>query len=232
MVVVRGRPGAVEGPVVVGADGSDSANRAIGTAFDAAARRGTTVVAVRAYTPAQPPSGPYAAPYVEDREARQAAEREALEADVKPWAEKYPGIAVETVVVDRSAADVLIGISSTAQLVVVGTRGHGGFAGALIGSVGLHLLHHAECPSAGRPYADHRVTTHHNGRAPSGARPLWWVVRSERPLMVRFVGGKGPLRAHSRRSNESSFPAVAVLAGRHATKGPAGSSIRWVSSKR
>ena len=67
-------------------------------------------------------------------------------ADVKPWAEKYPDITVETVVVDRPAADVLIGISSTAQLIVVGTRGHGGFAGVLVGSVGLHLLHHAECP--------------------------------------------------------------------------------------
>ena len=146
VVIVRGRPGELEGPVVVGADGSVSARHAIGTAFEAAARRGTGVVAVRAYTPAQPPWGPYLVPYVEDAEARKAAEREALEADVKPWAEKYPDVTVETVVVDRAAADVLIGISSTAQLVVVGTRGHGGFAGVLVGSVGLHLLHHADCP--------------------------------------------------------------------------------------
>jgi nucleotide-binding universal stress UspA family protein len=146
VVIVRGRSGEIEGPVVVGADGSGSAHHAIGAAFEAAARRGTNLVAVRAYTPAQPSWGPYVAPYVEDREAREAAEREALEADVKPWAEKYPDITVETVVVDRPAADVLIGISSTAQLIVVGTRGHGGFAGVLVGSVGLHLLHHAECP--------------------------------------------------------------------------------------
>jgi nucleotide-binding universal stress UspA family protein len=146
VVIVRGRPGDIDGPVVVGTDGSDSAHHAVGTAFEAAARRGTSVVAVRAYTPVQPPWGPYVAPYVEDREARKAAEQEALEADVKPWAEKYPDVAVETVVVDRPAAEVLIGISSTAQLVIVGTRGHGGFTGVLVGSVGLHLLHHAESP--------------------------------------------------------------------------------------
>jgi len=146
VVVVRGRPGAIAGPVVVGADGSEPARHAIGAAFEAAARRDTTVVAVRAYTPVQPSWGPYVGPYVEDREARLAAEREALEADVRPWAEKYPDVEVEAVVVDRPAAEALIGISSTAQLVVVGTRGHGGFAGVLVGSVGLHLLHHAECP--------------------------------------------------------------------------------------
>src|SRR4029079_10628772 len=48
VVLVRGRPGAIEGPVVVGADGSESARHAIGAAFEAAALRGTTVVAVRA----------------------------------------------------------------------------------------------------------------------------------------------------------------------------------------
>jgi len=66
--------------------------------------------------------------------------------DIAPWREKYPDVSVRTVAVDGHTADVLIGLSSSSQLVVVGTRGHGGFAGLLLGSVGLQLLHHADCP--------------------------------------------------------------------------------------
>ncbi len=146
VAVVRGRPGAVDGPVVVGTDGSDTAQRAVGVAFDEAATRSTSVLAVRAYTPSLPIWNAYTPSYVEDREERQAAEYEALRADIEPWADKYPGVAWAGTATDRIPADALVDASSTAQLVVVGTRGRGGFTGLLLGSVSLHVLHHAASP--------------------------------------------------------------------------------------
>jgi len=147
VVVVRGRPDIAGGaPIVVGVDGTPSADHAVGAAFEQAVARGTSVVAVRAYTPNDPPVGSRVALRLENREQRREAEHATLVSDVAPWKDKYPDIAVECVAVDGHAPEVLIGLSYTAQLVAVGTRGHGGFAGLLLGSVGLELLHHAECP--------------------------------------------------------------------------------------
>jgi nucleotide-binding universal stress UspA family protein len=57
-----------------------------------------------------------------------------------------PEVLVEHQVVEGGPAAVLTGKSMQAQLVVVGARGHGGFEGLLLGSVGLELLQHADCP--------------------------------------------------------------------------------------
>lgn len=147
VVVVRGRPDIKGGPVVAGADGSASAHHALGVAFEQALARGCGLVALRAYPPESLPWGHAMPPImVENREERRAIEQNALLDDVAPWRDKYPGVPVECVVVEGHPAEVLNGVSSTAQLLVVGMRGHGGFAGLLLGSVGLQLLHHADCP--------------------------------------------------------------------------------------
>lgn len=138
VVVVRGRHDAVDGPVVVGVDGSASSDAALGIAFEAARVRGTGVTAVRAYIPAAVTALPHS--------VIEASERLALDASVAAWREKYPSVKVEALVVDGWTAEVLVGASHTAQLVVVGSRGHGGFTGLLLGSVGQQLVHHAECP--------------------------------------------------------------------------------------
>ncbi|MEV4511116.1 universal stress protein [Dactylosporangium sp. NPDC049525] len=138
VVVVRGRHDATDGPVVVGVDGSPSSDAALGLAFEAARLRGARVVAVRAYVPPAVTALPYS--------VIEASERQMLDASVTGWREKYPSVTLETRLVNGRTAQALVGHSHTAQLVVVGSRGHGGFAGLLLGSVGQQLMHHAECP--------------------------------------------------------------------------------------
>ncbi|MDG6105933.1 universal stress protein [Dactylosporangium aurantiacum] len=138
VVVVRGRHDATDGPVVVGVDGSASSDAALGVALDEARSRGTGVVAVRAYVPPAVTALPYS--------VIETTERQVLEASIAGWQEKYPSVAIVPLLGNGRAAQVLIGASRTAQLVVVGSRGHGGFAGLLLGSVGQQLIHHAECP--------------------------------------------------------------------------------------
>jgi nucleotide-binding universal stress UspA family protein len=64
----------------------------------------------------------------------------------RPLADKYPDVGVKVVVEDGDPARLLLEASQQARLVVVGSRGHGGFTGLLLGSVGLHLIHQAHCP--------------------------------------------------------------------------------------
>ncbi|GAB3837795.1 universal stress protein [Dactylosporangium cerinum] len=137
VVVVRGHS-AAGGPVVVGVDGSPATDAALGLAFDAAAALGTHVVAIRAYVPPSPTVLPLS--------AVQAIQREMLEVSLSGWQDKYPSVTLEAHLAVGRTAKVLIGVSHTAQLVVVGSRGHGGFTGLLLGSVGQQLMHHAECP--------------------------------------------------------------------------------------
>ncbi len=146
VVVVRGRPGVTGGPIVVGVDSSTSAGHAVGVAFSEAETRGSGVVAIRAFVVEDPPLGSRTPLRRADREQRQEAELGLLLDEVAPWKEKYPEVAVECVALEGHAGEVLVGLSSTAQLVVVGTSGHGSIAGSLPGSVVLRLLHRADCP--------------------------------------------------------------------------------------
>lgn len=146
VVVVRGQPDVSDGPVVVGVNGSPSSTDVLGTAFEFAAEHNCRVLAVRAYEPLSPPWGPDVEPIVPDAQEREAAEREALGESLAPWREKYPTVEVEALVAHGNAARVLVGASHTAQLVVVGSRGHGSVTGTLLSSVGLQLLRHADCP--------------------------------------------------------------------------------------
>jgi nucleotide-binding universal stress UspA family protein len=145
VVVVRGRCAGDASPVVVGADGSAAARHAVGVAFEEAAMRRTGVVAVRAYRTTRPPWRVPITPAVEDWDARQR-EADALDDDIRPWAEKFPEVAVERIVVDRPIGDALVDFSANAQLVVIGSRRRGGIVGVIRGSVSRQLMRHAQCP--------------------------------------------------------------------------------------
>src|SRR6476469_5811622 len=69
------------------------------------------------------------------------------------WQEKYPDVPVSRHVSRERAAKALLRHAEHAQLLVVGTRGRGGFRGLLLGSTSQHLLHHAPCPVAVVPTA-------------------------------------------------------------------------------
>jgi nucleotide-binding universal stress UspA family protein len=146
VVVVRGRTDTGVGPVVVGVDGSPGSEFALGVAFDEAARRGCGLTAVTAYS--QPLSAPGIGipPLISDRDKVESDLRSYLDGAVAGWGDKYPGVSVQTEVVDGQATHILAQASTQARLVVVGSRGHGGFDRLPLGSVGRQLLHHADCP--------------------------------------------------------------------------------------
>jgi nucleotide-binding universal stress UspA family protein len=146
VVVVRGRSDAEQGPVVAGVDDSPAAEHVLAAAFETATQRDTALVVIRTFLPAVPlwagglPATEIATP------GEDVAEHERLEELLKPWRQKYPRTAVEALVSHGSPAAVLTGVSHSAQLVVVGSRGHGTIAGVLLGSAGMQLSHHADCP--------------------------------------------------------------------------------------
>ena len=143
VVVVRGRPDA-DGPVVVGVDAAHPDPVALGTAFDEARRRAVPLTVVHAF------SLPLGAGSVTDAQhLLQHGERVAralLDSVVLPVADRYPTVAMTTVVGGRSAAAELVDASQRGQLVVVGSRDAGALRGALLGSTAHALVHHAGCP--------------------------------------------------------------------------------------
>jgi len=65
---------------------------------------------------------------------------------VRPWRDRHPQVDVRWMLSVQRPAQALVEAAREAALVVVGSRGHGGFAGLLLGSVSQQVINHAPCP--------------------------------------------------------------------------------------
>jgi nucleotide-binding universal stress UspA family protein len=138
------------GRIVVGVDGSPGARAALEHALRDAARRGASVEVVAAYAPPEywvPLYGPPAIPLSEVgervRQDTAATVREVTE-QLKSTLPEMPPVTVTAVA--GGAAAALLGVAKDAELLVIGSRGHGGFSSMLLGSVSLSCVLHAPCP--------------------------------------------------------------------------------------
>jgi nucleotide-binding universal stress UspA family protein len=144
------------GRIVVGVDGSEGSREALRWAAEQAALRGSALEVVFSYA-TEPTAATFAYDEtmsvevwqrarsdIETRE-RQAADR--AQALVAGMVEGITGIEVEAVAIEgRQPAPTLLERAEGAELLVVGSRGRGGFKSLLLGSVSQQCVHHATCP--------------------------------------------------------------------------------------
>jgi nucleotide-binding universal stress UspA family protein len=132
-------------PVVVGVDGNQIFHPSLTTAFAMADCLGVGLTAIYAMT-ARRAAGEVDIPFLVDWASLEDEARERLSDIVAPVAQHWPHVTVTCVVAMGRASRVILDHAVGAQLVVVGSRGRGELASALLGSTGLSLLHHSPAP--------------------------------------------------------------------------------------
>jgi nucleotide-binding universal stress UspA family protein len=122
--------------IVVGFDGSEGAQRALTWAAEEAHQRGGHLDVVRAWTPGE---------FGTDAEMAQIA-RKTLDGDVEAFFAQQAAPDFSTHVEEGHAAKVLLRYAQDANMLVVGSRGRGGFTGLLLGSVSHQVATHEGAP--------------------------------------------------------------------------------------
>jgi nucleotide-binding universal stress UspA family protein len=128
-------------PVLVGIDGSPASELATAIAFDEASFRGVDLVALHAWTDSD-----ISRVLSKQWATQQSRAAEILAERLAGWQERYPDVTVHRRLVFDRPARHLLDESESAQLVVVGSHGRGGFAGMLLGSVSTAVVHAARIP--------------------------------------------------------------------------------------
>ena len=159
------------GSVVVGVDGSAGARSGLRWAAAEARLRKTRLRVIHAWRFSYPGAAGYG--YLGETlpdgglSKLHRASEDMVEQAIANLATEAEGIAIEREVVEGTAADVLLGAVTENDLLVVGSRGHGGFVGLLLGSVSQQCAHHARCPVV-IVHAPRRAV---GGPEPAEARP-------------------------------------------------------------
>ena len=130
-----------QAPVLVGIDGSPASELATAIAFDEASRRSVDLVALHAWSDVEAAEFPGV-----DWSTLESLADEILVQRLAGWHERYPDVSVRRVVVCDRPAQQLIEQAESAQLVVIGSHGRGGFEGTLLGSVSATVVQSARMP--------------------------------------------------------------------------------------
>jgi nucleotide-binding universal stress UspA family protein len=134
------------GRIVVGVDGSPSSSAALAWAVRQAEVSGACVEAVIAWhAPAMSGAAPFGPGVLDDWDYGEWA-RSALSHVIRQTVDPDGPVRVIATVREGNTAQVLLEAATRADLLVVGSRGHGRFAEAMLGSVGQACVHHAQCP--------------------------------------------------------------------------------------
>jgi nucleotide-binding universal stress UspA family protein len=130
--------------IVVGVDGSDGGQRALRWAIAEARRRGAAVQVVHAWHTNYAAANPYLG--LPETDLTRLEECEQRDLDHAVATEDTSGVDVMLLLVFQDAPHALLEAAKGADLLVVGTRGRGGVAGRLLGSVSQAVTRHARCP--------------------------------------------------------------------------------------
>jgi nucleotide-binding universal stress UspA family protein len=181
--------------IVVGIDGSEGAKTALAWACEHARREpGTKIIAVSSWMSSVPESSPWVVGYDLPLDLTEVTTAELKSSVAEVMSDRFADIEVEERVVCGSPSGVLIAQGAAADMLVVGSRGLGGFKGLLLGSVSHQVITHAPCPTVvvprggGQPAAEYTglrsIVVGLDGSPNSIAALRWAAKRAKGPETV------------------------------------------------